>query len=63
MIEPKTLVEKGICVSFGEARRLIFGLSEDRIKEMIQEKETAWGRKPRKSRLAWPNGNRAIETV
>jgi len=33
-------------VPTGEARRLIFGLSEDIIKKMIQEKETAWGRKP-----------------
>jgi hypothetical protein len=48
MVSPQQLVEKGVCVSFAEARRLISGLSEQRLEKIIQEKQMKWGRSPKR---------------
>ncbi len=45
-IEPKRLVDAGICVSFAEARRLLLGADENKILKLIQAKEAEkWGRR------------------
>lgn len=65
MIEPKELVEAKVCVSFAQARRMISGMSEDRIKEIIIERGRTWGRKPRKSNtnIVWPKENHVMDTA
>jgi hypothetical protein len=65
MIEPKELVEAKVCASFAQARRMIAGMSEDRIKEIIVERGRTWGRKPRKSNssIVWPKEDHVMETV
>jgi hypothetical protein len=64
-ITPKELVEAKVCASFAQARRMISGMSEDRIKEIIVERGRTWGRKPRKSNtnIVWPREDHVIETV
>lgn len=53
MISVETLVEKEVCVSRAEARRLIAqGVPEWKLEKMIQHKEEQkWGRRPRKINL------------
>lgn len=55
-MKERELIESGICVSFGEARRLIQGFSEKRLNELMrQKKEIQWGRQKKKiKRLVWP---------
>lgn len=46
MLNPKRLVDIGLCASFAEARRLISDLNETKSLHKIQEKEREkWGRK------------------
>lgn len=76
MIEPKELVEKGVCVSFSEARRLAKKLVETHVEFACQtsnvdfskalnvsklDKEVTWGRKPRKTETVWPKESRVTE--
>jgi hypothetical protein len=60
MVEPKRLVDAGVCCSFSEARRLIEGMPEDRVLSKLQAKEKEnWGRKPRRTSGAdWKKENR-----
>ena len=50
MIEPKRLVDAGICCSFAQARRMISGMSESKILDILKDKEKEiWGRRPHRS--------------
>jgi hypothetical protein len=54
MIEPKELVERKICISFAEARRMIMMLPEEEILLKMRE-NVKWGRKPNKvAKIVWP---------
>lgn len=50
MIEPKKLIDAGICCSFAQARRMISGMSESKILDLLKNKEKEnWGRRPHRS--------------
>jgi hypothetical protein len=62
MSTPEELVEKGVCVSFSEARRLISNMSDEKLQKKIRERQ--WGRRPRKNtNIVWPKENHVIESV
>jgi len=45
-IEPKRLVDAGLCVSFAEARRMILMINETKLLDKLQAKEAEkWGRR------------------
>lgn len=56
-IDPKRLVDSGLCVSFAEARRLIQNMEEDKLLVKLQNKEAEkWGRrKVRTTGTHWKN--------
>ena len=53
MIDPKVLVDKGICGSFSEARRMII-CCPDKIEKEIQQDQNNFGRRPIKCNLVYP---------
>lgn len=53
----KELIDKRICVSFAQARRLVASLPEQRIKKFLN---IEFGRKPEKSKLIWPSDGNGI---
>jgi hypothetical protein len=48
MIEPKMLIDAGICCSFAQARRMISGMPESKILDLLKDKEK-WGKRPHRS--------------
>lgn len=56
-MDPKRLVDSGLCVSFAEARRLIQSMKEDKLLVKLQNKEAEkWGRrKVRTTGAHWKN--------
>ena len=62
MITPKELCDKGVCVSFGEARRLMTQMNEEQLESFIWRRAKVWGRKPRiRAKLVWPKEGHAAE--
>lgn len=63
MIEPKRLVDAGLCCSFAEARRLIGNVDEAKLLSKLQVKEAEkWGRrKIRTSGISWKKESRGDE--
>lgn len=58
MITVETLIEKEVCASHAEARRLIMQCPEWKLEKMIQKREAQkWGRRPRKVGIMWPELN------
>ena len=52
MITVETLIEKEVCVSHGEARRLIMQCPEWKLENIIKKREAQkWGRRPREIKL------------
>lgn len=52
MITVETLIEKEVCASRAEARRLIMQCPELKLEKMIQKREAQkWGRRPRRIKL------------
>jgi hypothetical protein len=56
MIDAKMLVDSQVCVSFAEARSLIQSMSEEKLVQLLKQKQDQqWGRKLKKSvKLVWP---------
>jgi hypothetical protein len=54
MIDPKVLVDKGICDSFSEARRMIICCPDKIEKEIQQADQNNFGRRPIKCNIVYP---------
>jgi len=59
-MEPKTLVDEKICVSFSEARRIIACMSPEKIEKLIEENK--YNRRPNKNirKFAYPKSERSV---